>query len=165
MRGAKPGNKNGLRHGHSPKGRRSPEYQCWQDMKARCLNPNHEWFDHYGGRGIIVCDRWRDSFCNFLLDVGRRPTSKHTIDRFPDNDGNYEPGNVRWATRGEQNANRRTTRFVMVNGRRMPLSDVIKSLGLNRRLVCSRIEQGWTPERAIAEPARWHRPDLAERAR
>lgn len=159
-----PGNTLGFRHGYSPKGGRSPEYTCWIDIKERCLNSKHKYFEYYGGRGITICDQWRDDFMSFLSDVGERPSDKHTIDRWPDNDGNYEPGNVRWATRKEQVANRRSTRFVIVDGQKIPLSDAIRMLGLNRRLVCARIERGWTAEEAISKPAKWNRPDLTKKA-
>jgi hypothetical protein len=90
----------------------SQEYTIWRSMKARCLNRNHSGFAYYGGRGISICDRWlrgdgdRSGFQCFLADVGPRPSRNHSIDRI-DNDGNYEPSNVRWATRSQQMCNRR----------------------------------------------------------
>ncbi len=75
-------------------------------MKDRCYNSKAVSYKHYGGRGITVCNRWRQSFANFLADMGLRPSSKHSLDRI-DNDGNYEPSNCRWATRIQQNRNKR----------------------------------------------------------
>lgn len=99
-------------HGHSYI--RTPEYNVWQSIKDRCFNPNNKRFSDWGGRGIKVCDRWRDSFPNFLADItaeiGVRPSPRHSLDRYPDNDGDYAPGNVRWATPKQQANNRRNNR-------------------------------------------------------
>ena len=85
-----------------------PEYNSWANMIQRCHNPSRPKFRYYGGRGISVCAEWRDSFAAFLAYIGPRPSPRHSVDRFPDNDGNYEPGNVRWATQKEQVANSRS---------------------------------------------------------
>jgi hypothetical protein len=89
-------------HGYS----RTREYGIWKTMLARCRNPNVKSFKDYGGRGIRVCVRWI-KFENFFADMGHRPSPKHSIDRFPDPNGNYEPGNCRWATALEQAHNKR----------------------------------------------------------
>lgn len=94
-----------LKHGHSSHDNRSPTYRSWHMMLQRCTNPNALNYRNYGGRGIIVCERW-NNFCNFLEDMGVRPEGM-TLDRYPNNNGNYETGNCRWATPKEQIDNRR----------------------------------------------------------
>jgi hypothetical protein len=98
-----------LTHGHSRRSSRlTPEYISWSSAKTRCFNPNKDDYAHYGGRGITMCDRWRDSFEAFLADMGPRPKGK-TLDRINVN-GHYEPRNCRWATPKEQQENRRPVR-------------------------------------------------------
>lgn len=97
------------KHGHASKGAMSPEYQTWAGMRKRCLQPNCKAWPNYGGRGIRISPRW-DSFENFLADVGPKPSPAHSLDRI-DVNGNYEPGNVRWATKVEQARNTRATKL------------------------------------------------------
>lgn len=93
-------------HGHASGGVVSRLYTIWRGVKARCFNEKSNRFEHYGGRGITMAPAWRVSFAAFARDVGQPPSEKHTLDRI-DVDGHYEPGNTRWATAAEQNANRR----------------------------------------------------------
>jgi hypothetical protein len=83
----------------------TPEYNAWNCLKGRCNRPNDKAYHNYGGRGIAICERWR-SFENFLADMGRRPSVRHSLDRI-NNDGHYEPANCRWATMAQQKANTR----------------------------------------------------------
>lgn len=103
----------GKTHGESWGSARTVEYTAWVAMKKRCYLQNHRNYKYYGGRGITVCDRWRDSFENFLADVGRKSSPRLSLDRI-DNNGNYEPGNVRWATKSEQLLNRRAPRLYLL---------------------------------------------------
>lgn len=117
-----------------------PEYGVWKTMKARCHNPNTEKFKEYGGRGIVVCDRWF-SFENFLSDMGRRPSPKHSIERI-DVNGNYAPENCRWATAAEQRRNRRDgLRLIEFNGETLCLSDWASRIGISFATLVERIER------------------------
>jgi hypothetical protein len=93
-----------------------PEYQVWRGMIRRCEDPKHDSYRYYGARGIRLCDRWRNGedgqsgFECFLADMGTRPTPQHSIDRYPNNDGNYSKYNCRWATASEQSLNQRPRR-------------------------------------------------------
>lgn len=96
-------------HGDSKHGSEAPEYNAWHSMKKRCLDVNHQAYKRYGGRGITVCQRWLESYENFLADMGRRPSAKHSLDRVDNNllTDSYSKSNCRWATKGMQANNRR----------------------------------------------------------
>lgn len=107
------------------KGQRRGTYNSWCAMKERCTNPKNKSYKDYGGRGIKVCDRWLNSFENFLADMGERAKGM-TLDRYPDINGNYEPGNCRWATAEEQGRNKRGNIIVEHKNQRMPLAEFAK---------------------------------------
>ncbi len=124
----RPGSSNAnWRHGHTVSRQHSRTYDSWANMIARCTQVNHHKYPRYGGRGIQICQRWRDSFSNFLSDMGERPNGK-TLDRFPNNDGNYEPGNCRWATPKEQSANK-DSGLIDLQGQRFGRLVAVKSMG------------------------------------
>lgn len=124
-------------------------YHSWMAMRARCLNPNASDYGYYGGRGITICARW-DRFENFLEDLGERPPGK-TLERI-DNDGNYEPGNVRWATKSEQCRNTRQNHYLTHDGETLLISDWAKRLGVNTHVLCHRLAAGWSVKRTLTQP-------------
>lgn len=123
-------------------------------MKDRCLNPKMPQYKNYGGRGITICDRWRKSFIDFLEDVGRRPSLDHTLDRI-DNNGNYEPGNVRWATPEEQQNNKRDSRLVSFNGETKTIAQWARHCGMEKSTLYRRIMSGWDVELALFTPPKY----------
>lgn len=110
---------------------KTPGYKSWLHMVDRCTNENHPYYEYYGGRGIKVCDEWLNSPESFLKDVGPKPSKNHSIDRYPDNNGNYEPGNCRWATTAEQNRNTRKNVIVEYNSKKFVLKDLADELNLD----------------------------------
>ena len=125
----------------------SAEFGALHQAIARCHGPgNNPGYDSYGGRGIKVCERWRNSFADFLSDMGRRPSPKHSLDRWPDLNGNYEPGNCRWATRIEQARNRRSSVFIEYKGKRRSLLELCEEFGVRYPTAKNRLKSGWSEE-------------------
>jgi len=130
----------------------SSEHKIWSLAKDRCGNPKNKRFDRYGGRGIKMCDRWLNSFANFFADMGPRPSPQHSIDRYPNNDGNYEPGNCRWATRKEQAHHRVLTTHFQCGHLISPENTYQKGGGRRYCRPC-RIERDrrrWQPKQSIS---------------
>lgn len=138
------------KHGMAKRSRRHPLYQLWKGMRARCNNPGHSSYNRYGGRGIKVCERWSE-FSNFVSDMGRRPSQRHSVDRI-NGMGNYEPGNCRWATPKEQSRNSRKMRRVVIGGKDYLLADVCAEHGVGIRLVAGRLRRGWSLDDALSKP-------------
>jgi hypothetical protein len=127
---------------------RRPEHYAWVNMIHRCTSPNSRVFCHYGGRGISVCGEWMESFDTFLSDVGPRPSKEHSLDRI-DVNGNYEPGNVRWATVDEQAKNRRSTHLVTKGNLTKSVAEWCRDLGISPHKAYYRLKRGMTPYEAI----------------
>jgi len=141
------GNGNRRKHGLT----RTRLYKIWSNMLERCNNPKRRVYPYYGGRGIEVCERWR-IFENFLADMGHEPKG-YTLDRI-NVDGNYEPGNCRWASRKEQARNTRRNNVITFNGKSLSLSEWEDELGISQSVLGQRLRAGWTPEDALTRPLR-----------
>jgi len=135
-----------------------PEYRAWISMKTRCYRPTYKQFGDYGGRGIRVCDRWKVSFENFFADMGSKPSRAHTLDRI-DTDKDYEPTNCRWATRKEQQNNRRNTLLVVYRAQELSLEYAVILAGriVRRNVARTRIKRGWDVARAVETPQKVYR--------
>lgn len=131
-----------MQHG----GSRSREYSAWSAAKDRCYNANMRAYRYYGGRGIVMCESWLNNFAAFRRDMGPCPEA-HTLDRI-DNGGPYSPDNCRWATWQVQYVNKRSTRWIDLNGERMTASAAAKRLGINGRTFLGRLRRGMSPEKA-----------------
>lgn len=130
--------------------RNTREWSAWNSMIRRCTNPTNKVYEYYGARGITVCERWLSSFPCFLEDMGPCPSGL-TLDRI-DCDGNYEPGNCRWATRQTQSRNRRTSHMITHNGLTMCLSEWSQRTGLSHTTILSRLRRGWSVAEALDTP-------------
>lgn len=128
---------------------RTTEYKTWSGLRTRCYNKDSRPYKYYGGRGIYVCDRWLESFQNFLEDMGEKPSRKHSLDRIDNNKGYYKE-NCRWATYKQQMRNVSNNRNITINGRTQCLSAWAEETGLNKFTIRSRLERGVKPEDAIS---------------
>ena len=142
--------KRSTHHGHARRLKATRTYRSWSDMIKRCTNPACEAFPNYGGRGITICDRWF-TFEHFLADMGECPP-KLSIDRYPNNDGNYEPGNTRWATRKQQARNNRHNRVFTVMGLTACLSELCERFHINYDTAFTRLKRGWDVDKAFTTP-------------
>ena len=140
-------------HGYS----NSWVHSVWYKMIQRCYDPACPSYANYGGRGIRVCERWKNSIGAFHEDMGDRTSSAHSIERI-DNDGDYEPANCRWATAKEQANNRTSSRLIACLGRVQTLAQWSEEVGLSGSVIHCRIQRGWTVEEAITKPLGFRRP-------
>lgn len=129
---------------------RSSEYRIWGLIKDRCFNDRGESYAYYGARGITMCERWRNDFSAFYADMGPRPSPKHQVDRI-DNNGNYEPGNCRWAVGLVQANNKRNNVNVTAFGKTQTVAQWSRETGISDKVIYKRLVRGWSPERAVAE--------------
>lgn len=143
--------KHGFRH--------LPEYNIWRGMIDRCYNEKNQHYSRYGGRGILICDEWKESFEAFYADMGSRPSDEHSIDR-EDNDKGYSKDNCRWTTQDVQTRNRENNVYYELNGERKLLGDWCRDLNLNIVAVTNRIYRGWSFEEAINIPIRQNQKTL-----
>jgi len=133
---------------------RPPEYFVWLGMLSRCYCLGNGSFNDYGGRGIVVCESWRKSFPAFYRDMGQRPTPQHSIDRFPNVNGNYEPGNVRWALPSQQGRNKRSNHLIEFRGKSMCLIEWEEETGIPSHVIRKRLGRGWSISQALTQPRR-----------
>lgn len=143
-------------------------YYAWRAMKQRCHNRHSAQFKWYGARGIKVCERWRFRFEHFLADMGKAPSKKHTIDRYPNNNGDYEPGNCRWALMPEQVKNKRPRNsevLLMYESRTLSVTEWAKELNVPRSTIFGRLSAGYTVKDALTKPPKmgvspggWRKP-------
>ena len=127
-----------------------PEYKIWTGIKSRCFNANTPAYIRYGGRGITMAREWQYNYEIFFTYVGSRPSPIHSIDRFPNGNGNYEPGNVRWATTTEQARNRNKTTMLTFNGQTKSLMEWAEIVGIGASVIRNRLNQGWDVVAALS---------------
>lgn len=136
-----------LKHGQSPRSGWTAEYRAWTEMVRRCTVPTCKSYKHYGGRGIVFCERWHD-FGNFFKDMGSKPSSAHSLERI-DVNGNYEPSNCKWATRIEQMRNTTRNHTITVNGQQVCLAEAEEITGVKQDTIRARLRRGRSEAEAI----------------
>ncbi len=129
---------------------KTPEYGVYYGMRNRCLNPKEPSYSAYGGRGISICDRWLNSFEDFLADMGKRPSQEHSLER-KNVDGNYCLENCKWATEMEQANNKRSNVFLTWNGETLTIGQWTRRLGLSHNTIQDRLKYGWPIERVLGQ--------------
>jgi hypothetical protein len=132
---------------------RTKEYNCWISMKQRCGNSRNPAYRNYGGRGIRVCQEWQNDFSAFFAHIGKSPEPNSQVDRI-NNNGNYEPGNVRWTTPKENMRNTRANHIVTHNGKTAPLSMVCEEAGISLSAVSGRLRLGHSLQESLSMPLR-----------
>ena len=140
-----------IKHGGYVGGKETPEHYVWRAMIDRCTKPKHRWYSKYGGRGITVCEEWLD-YSNFLASVGGRPSAEHTLERIDNNKG-YNPENVRWATKSEQQKNKSTTSLYISDEFSGTLVECAEHLGISKELAYYRFKHWGTFEKG----KQWHK--------
>jgi hypothetical protein len=150
-----------VKHG-ATSGGPSREYNSWAMMKQRCLNDSYNQFSDYGGRGVQICERWINSFENFLEDMGSRPVGT-TLDRWPNKNGSYEPDNCRWATKAQQQSNMRNNIVISIEEITTTMTDWCRMLAVSPKAVGKRLKRGYSPYEALTAPSRrGYRTDLRQ---
>lgn len=124
------------------------EFNIWANMIDRCNNPQSNNYKNYGRKGVIVCKEWIECFDNFIEDMGFRPTAHHSIDRI-DVTGNYEPSNCKWSTKKEQSRNRRNSRYIYIDGKKLQVDDYCEMYNLPKHAIKNRVRRGWSNDRII----------------
>jgi hypothetical protein len=148
-----PPNEGNPMYKHGEASMRTVEYRTWRGMNQRCYSKTCKDYPRYGGKGVTVCQSWRNDYRNFLADMGRRPEGMNSIDRI-DNEGNYSPDNCRWATHSQQCRNRRSSKRIKFNGKTHTLAGWSEITGIHADTIGYRIKQGWTIHDALTTPPR-----------
>lgn len=144
-------------HGATFRGKITREFRIWAAAKQRCFNPKNTNYHNYGGRGIIMYEGWHHDFKAFLDYIGPCPSSQHSLDRYPNNNGNYEPGNVRWVTHVQQHTNKRVTRFITYNGETLCIAHWSRKTGIAVMTIHHRFKHGWPVDKIFTQERWIHR--------